>query len=32
MRDHWPGQAKELNPQEPFNEITPPGTGRAFGS
>jgi hypothetical protein len=22
MGDHWPQEAKELNPQEPFNETT----------
>jgi hypothetical protein len=30
MRGHWLWEAKELNPQEPFNETTLPSLGRAF--
>jgi hypothetical protein len=32
MGDHWPWEAQELNPQEPFNETILPATERAFGS
>jgi hypothetical protein len=32
MRNHWPWEAGELNPQEPFNKTTPPAMGKAFGS
>jgi hypothetical protein len=30
MRDHWPWEAKELIPQEPFNETTPPSHGESI--
>jgi hypothetical protein len=30
MKDHWPWEAKELNPQEPFNETTPPSHGESI--
>jgi hypothetical protein len=32
MGDHWPWEAKELNPHEPFSETTPLAMERAFGS
>jgi hypothetical protein len=30
MRDHWPWEVKELNPQEPFNETTLPSLGESI--
>jgi hypothetical protein len=28
--DRWPWEAKEINPQEPFNEATPPSHGESI--
>jgi hypothetical protein len=30
MGDHWPWEARELNPQEPFNETILPSYGESI--